>query len=148
MFSKWHFGMNVIKTFMAFQRRGGDVLFVNFNNLANTHSQCVFDTPKEGAYLSASGVALECLSRSPAAWPLVIRDYERTEKDGFDLSGLNKTFTTMETTRFCADGPLVRNTMKDPDAIRREYNTLNGLDISNFVEVNAAPFSFVQVVLK
>ena len=109
------------------QRWGGDVLFVNFNNLANTHNQCVFNTPKEGAYLSASCVALECLSRSPAAWPLIIQDYETDEKDNyqvqaawsrdkkalvlyvfnrtevsrkaeFDLTLLKKTFSTKETT--------------------------------------------------
>ena len=29
-------------------RRGGDVLFVNYNNFANTHAQCVIETPRDG----------------------------------------------------------------------------------------------------
>ena len=56
-------------------------LFVNFSNLANTHSQCVIDTPKEGAYLTAAGKAFELLAHSPAAWPLKIKDYTANPKD-------------------------------------------------------------------
>ncbi len=49
MFSKWIYALNLLKNFMGFQRMGDEMLFVNVNNLANTHSQCVMDTPKEGA---------------------------------------------------------------------------------------------------
>ncbi len=66
-FSKWFYAMNVIRSFMSFQRRGGAVWFVNFNNLANTHNQCVMDTPKEGACVTAPGEAMSLLSNSPAA---------------------------------------------------------------------------------
>ncbi|MCK5136385.1 MAG: hypothetical protein KAR19_11405 [Bacteroidales bacterium] len=177
MFSKWYFGMNVIKTFMAFQRRGGDVLFVNFNNLANTHNQCVFNTPKEGAYLSASGVALESLSRSPAAWPLIIQDYETDETDNyqvqaawsrdkqalvlyvfnrtelsrkaeFDLTLLKKTFSSKETIILSADGPLEMNTLDNPDAIVKNSISQAGQKINKSLQVEAGPYSFVQVILK
>lgn len=37
-FSKWMYALNLLKNFMSFQRLGDGIWFVNFNNLANTHS--------------------------------------------------------------------------------------------------------------
>ena len=84
-FSKWLYGMNLLKNFMAFQRLGDDMLFVNFNNLANTHSQSAMETPKEGAYLTASGRALQLLSNSPAAWLLAIENYKPGANDDYQV---------------------------------------------------------------
>ena len=39
MFSKWFYAQKAIMDYMAYQRSGGDIDFVIFNNLANTHSQ-------------------------------------------------------------------------------------------------------------
>ncbi|MBE0652362.1 MAG: hypothetical protein IH594_01110 [Bacteroidales bacterium] len=176
-FSKWFYALNVLKSYMAYQRRGGDVLFVNFNNLANCHSQNVLDTPKEGAYVTAAGEALSLLSRSPAAWPLVIKDYEVFEKKTeyvvqaawsdskeelviyvlnrtddpriaiLDIQELGKTFAAMETTILSADSHAM-NTMKAPDNIKKTFKTMKEATIRESVEITADPYTFTQIVLK
>ena len=82
---RWAHAMFVLKTFMSFQRRGGDVLFVNYNNFANTHAQCVIETPREGVYMTADGMALSMISRSPAAWPLQLQGYKAGPRDDFQV---------------------------------------------------------------
>jgi alpha-L-arabinofuranosidase len=177
MFSKWHYGMNVLKNFMSFQRRGGDVLFVNFNNLANTHSQSVIETPKEGAYLTASGLALELLSNSPAAWILEIENYKPTVADEFqvqaafdkehkklvlyvcnrtlekndvtfDLSTLSKVFTRAVITTLSANGPLAMNTLQNPEAIKRATKNLKNKEISRDYSIEVNPYTFTHIVLE
>ena len=85
-FSKWRYAMNIMRNFMMWQRQGGDVLFVNFNNFANTHSQCVIDTPKEGAYLTAAGRVFELLSpNAGGVKPLKIDSYEPDSRADFQV---------------------------------------------------------------
>ena len=177
MFSKWHYGMNVLKNFMSFQRRGGEVLFVNFNNLANTHSQSVIETPKEGAYLTASGLALKLLANSPAAWVLEIEDYsskvvddfqvqaaldsERKKlvlyvcnrtfdkhKTTFDLSALSKIFNKAKITTLSGEGPLAMNTLKNPCAIKQTVKNAENLKIENNFSIKADPYTFTEIVLE
>jgi alpha-L-arabinofuranosidase len=62
--------MTAVAELLLFQRLGGDFLFANFNNLANTWGQNVIECAKEGVWLSAAGRAIEMLTGSPAAWPL------------------------------------------------------------------------------
>ena len=180
---RWGHAMFVLKTFMSFQRRGGDVLFVNYNNFANTHAQCVIETPREGVYMSGDGVALSMISRSPAAWPLQLKDYKAGPKDDFQVQAawdkdrkrlvlyvLNRTaeektatfdisqlerntwlnqrkFKSAETRTLYADDALTRNTMENPDAIKREDQTQTGLRIRDEYSVTAQPWSFVEVIL-
>ena len=180
---RWAHGMFVLKSFMSFQRRGGDVLFVNYNNFANTHAQCVIETPREGVYMSADGVALSLISRSPAAWPLQLQDYKAGPKDDFqvqaawdkdrkrlvlyvlnrtaeektatfDISQLERnswwskrTFKSAETRTLYADDAVTRNTMENPDAIKRKDQTQTGLSIRDEYSVTAQPWSFVEVIL-
>ena len=51
-------GKDAVATLMMWQRHGDIVDFVNFNNLANTHSQSVIETAKEGAYITAPGMMM------------------------------------------------------------------------------------------
>ena len=44
--SRWRTGMVVLSNMMSWQRRGGDVAWVNFNNLSNTHAQSAIETPE------------------------------------------------------------------------------------------------------
>jgi len=177
MFSKWHYGMNVLKNLLAFQRRGGEVLFVNFNNLANTHSQSAIETPKEGVYLTASGLALELLSRSPAAWILEIEGYSPQVADEFqvqaawdgkrqklvlyvcnrtfekwtttfDLSALSKGFTKAEIITLAGEGPLAMNTLKNPNAIKRSLKNVEKLKTGDHYTVVADSYTFIQIVLE
>lgn len=175
--SRWGHGLFVLKSFMSWQRHGGDVLFINYNNFANTHGQNVIDTPKEGVYMSADGVALSLLSHSPAAWPLRLQGYAAGVKDDFqvqaswdkdrkrmvfyvlnrtvtqktaifDISRLQRKFDTAETRMLYADDPLTRNTMQKPDAIRREDKRQANLRILDQYSVTVRPWSFVEVILK
>lgn len=177
MFSKWFYAMNILKHYMAWQRRGGDVLFVNFNNFANTHSQCVIETPKEGAFVTAAGRAFELLSRTPAAWPLRIVDYpHRLEPNfqvqaawsldkqklvlyvlnrevqehsaSFDLSELKRTFKRAEVSMLRADGPYVMNTLANPEAIeRRDWTQKKPVQDGRYAVISP-PFSFIHIVLE
>jgi alpha-L-rhamnosidase len=176
MFSKWFYAMRVLMEYLAYQRAGGDVDFVIYNNLANTHSQCVIETPKEGAYLTAGGVVMRELGRSPAAWPLKFADYEARHDDNFQVSAawdrdrrrlvlyvlnrtdesqeysfdvrpLGRSLHKLETTVLSADGPFVMNTMDAPDAIRRRTSREEKA-IGGSVTGTAEPWSFTQLIVE
>ena len=176
-FSKWFYAMNVLKSYLAYQRRGGDVWFVNFNNLANTHSQCVLNTPKEGAFVTAPGEALHLLSGSPAAWPLVLDGFEASEKETeylvqaawsrdksslvlymlnrteekrtaeIDIRQLGRSFKRMEKTTLHA-GYDAMNRMESPEEIRKTFETVSDSLWKSSVEVQCLPFSFTQLILE
>ena len=177
MFSKWMYALNLLKNFMGFQRMGDEMLFVNFNNLANTHSQCTMDTPKEGAFLTASGRAMAFLSHSPAARVLQIADYapgmeedfqvqaawdrdrrrlvlyvcNRTataRKAVFDLSALGRRFTSAAQTRLVADGPMAMNTLSEPDAVKVLEKKGKAPVRKDLCTVDAPAWSFTELVLE
>ena len=177
MFSKWLYALNLLKNFMSFQRMGEEMLFVNVNNLANTHSQCVMDTPKEGAYLTAAGKAMEFLSRSPAARVLKIKDYDPTMKEDFqvqaawdkdrerlvlyicnrtgeklpaifDLNALGTTFKTCSLTRLQADSPVAMNTLENQDAIKVSNTAGKAHFKKGLFKVEAPAWSFTELILK
>ena len=177
MFSKWMYALNLLKNFMGFQRMGDEMLFVNFNNLANTHSQCTMDTPKEGAFLTASGRAMAFLSHSPAARVLHIADYapgmeedfqvqaawdrdrrrlvlyvcNRTataRKAVFDLSALGRRFTSAAQTRLVADGPMAMNTLSEPDAVKVLEKKGKAPVRKDLCTVDAPAWSFTELVLE
>ena len=77
---RWRYAMNAARQLLVFQRLGGDFVFANFNNLANTWGQNVIECPKEGCYLSATGKVFELFSVCPAAWPL------KLESNGTDFN--------------------------------------------------------------
>jgi alpha-L-arabinofuranosidase len=176
MFSKWRYGLNVLRSHMAWQRKGGDVLFVNFNNLANTHAQSAIETPKEGVYLTAAGRALEMLSHSPAAWPLAIDGYkiddhaelqvqaawDKTETKlvlyvlnmhpdaedvTFSLAQLNRRFASVASTLLSAPSLFSMNTLESPDAIKKDTGQAS-LAVPNALSVTAPPYSFTEVLLE
>ena len=177
MFSKWAYALNLLKNFMGFQRMSDEMLFVNVNNLANTHSQCVMDTPKEGAYLTAAGKAMEFLSRSPAARVLKIKDYDpsmtedfvvqaawdkerqkvvlyvcnRTESKRsavFDLNSLGRTFTTCSQTRLHADSPIAMNTFANQDAIKVTKSSGKARLKKGLYTVEVPAWSFTELILE
>lgn len=175
-FGRWFYAMNVLKSYLAYQRRGGDVWFVNFNNLANTHNQCVINTPKEGAFVSAAGEALHLLSGSPAAWPLAIEGFKPQEKTEYlvqaawsrdksrlvlyvlnrtgedrlakiDISRFGRSFSTIDQTVLSA-GSYAMNTIEMPEAIRKSYSILHDREIKNSIQVEADAFSFTQLIME
>lgn len=176
-FGKWFYALNLLKNFMAFQRLGDDMLFVNFNNLANTHSQSAMETPKEGAYLTASGRALELLSNSRAAWLLTFENYTAKANDEylvqaawdidrkklvlyicnrtatsktpvFDLSALAALFVKSTANQLQADSPIAMNTLSDPQAIKKTV-TVKKIKLKNSrYEVEAPAYSFIELILE
>ena len=64
---------------------GQDIDFINFNNFANTHSQSVIETPKEGAYPTAAGMMMRMFSKTQAYRTLVLEDYHPTRNDAVQV---------------------------------------------------------------
>ena len=174
-FSKWMYGLNLAKNFLSFQRMDEEMQFVNFNNLANTHSQSAIETPKEGAYLTASGRVLELLSHSPAAWLLKIENYlpnatdeyqvqaawdkyrsrlvlfvcNRTtsaHEDTFDLSAITKKFSHAVVTQLSADSPVAMNTLHH-EGIKKTV-TQNKLRKNDGYQLTVPAYSFTEIVLE
>ena len=85
MFSKWSYALDAASTLMMWQRHGQDIDFINFNNFANTHSQSVIETPKEGAYPTAAGMIMRMFSHTKAYQTLVIEDYHPTRNDALQV---------------------------------------------------------------
>jgi alpha-L-arabinofuranosidase len=177
MFSKWFYAMKALMDYLAYQRAGGDVDFVIFNNLANTHSQCVLDTPKEGVVITAAGRAMSLLSHSPAAWPLRFAGYEARYDDNFQVSAawdrdhkrlvlyvLNRTaqpqdvvfsvgqlgrrFGKAQATVLSAEDAFTMNTLAQPEAIRRQQGPKEKLTSPAECRVAAQPWSFTEVVVE
>ena len=88
MFSKWSYALDAAATLMMWQRHGDIIDFVNFNNLANTHSQSVIETPKEGAFVTAPGMMLHRFAKTKAYRTLEIENYhpDRTDPVQIQLS--------------------------------------------------------------
>ena len=85
MFSKWSYALDAAATLMMWQRHGDIVDFVNFNNLANTHSQSVIETPKEGAYITAPGMIMHRFAKTKAYRTLQIENYHPDRKDSVQI---------------------------------------------------------------
>ena len=96
MFSKWSYALDAAATLMMWQRYGQDIDFINFNNLANTHSQSVIETPKEGAYVTSAGMMMHRFATTEAYQTLQIEGYhpERTDAVQVQLS-VNKDGTAL-----------------------------------------------------
>jgi len=175
--SRWRTGMVVLSNMMSWQRRGGDVAWVNFNNLSNTHAQSAIETPKEGAFPTACGVAMAAIAASPAAWPLRIEGHENQVADEFqvqaawdlarkrlvlyvfnrtaarrealfDLSELRREFGRETISTTTADGPQARNTLEQPGAVRRQTHPVSSIKVRDEYRAAANPWSFVEIVLE
>ena len=81
MFSKWSYALDAAAILMMWQRYGQSIDFINFNNFANTHAQSVIETPKEGAFVAASGMMLHRFAHTEAYQTLVMKDYHPTRTD-------------------------------------------------------------------
>ncbi|MBQ6117973.1 MAG: hypothetical protein IJK98_01955 [Clostridia bacterium] len=176
MFSKWRYAMNTFRQLMMWQREGGDVWFVNFNNFANTHAQNVLDTPKEGVYLSACGRAMSLMAKSPAAWVLATEDYaprlldpvqaqaawdrdreklvlylyhleDSRQTVTFDYAALGASLSAGTAEAVYAETLYDRNTQADPGRIRRITLEILPDDNVKTVALTAPPHSFVMAVL-
>jgi alpha-L-arabinofuranosidase len=171
---RWGYAMTAVAELLLFQRLGGDFLFANFNNLANTWGQNVIESAKEGAWLSAAGRAFELLTRSPAAWPLAYSvkaghpdiifqpAWDRDKKNLvlqilnfgggqvggiFDLRAIGFYAREAEVSTLLADSLQARNTLSNPEAVRRADRTENLKSADRF-RWAVPPRSVSLVVLK
>ncbi len=91
MFSKWSYALDAAATLMMWQRYGQDIDFINFNNFANTHSQSVIETPKEGWYITAAGMMMHRFANTEAYQTLRIEGYHPNRTDPVQVQlSLNK----------------------------------------------------------
>ncbi len=104
MFSKWSYALDAAATLFMWQRYGESIDFINFNNLANTHAQSVIETPKECAFIAASGMIMHRFAVTKAYRTLVIEDYHPKRTDpvqiqlSTDESGKNLVLNTLSRT--------------------------------------------------
>lgn len=172
-YTKWRYALNIFKQFMLW-RREDDILFVNFNNLANTHGHNVMEIPKDGAFLSAAGEAMAMLRNSPARRALAAEGYEPSLWDDvqaqaywdldrenlvlcalnaagaprrfdFDVGLLGRRFGAAEIRMLHADGPMAMNRQSNA-GIKRFHASERG-DFSVCFSVEAPEWSFVEIVL-
>ncbi len=85
LFSKWSYALNAAAILMMWQRYGQDIDFINFNNMANTHSQSVIETPKEGAYPTAAGMLMHRFAYTRAYRTLVLEGYHPNRTDSVQV---------------------------------------------------------------
>ncbi len=81
LFSKWSYALDAASMLMMWQRYGQEIMFINFNNFANTHSQSVIETAKEGGYVTAAGMMLHRFAYTQAALPLQCEGYHPGRND-------------------------------------------------------------------
>jgi len=138
--------MNAARQVLVFQRLGGEFEFANFNNMANTWGQNVIECAKEAVIVSAAGRVFELFSRSTAAWPIKLEgpqdqdlvvqaawDLERKSlvidvlnykgegvEMAFDMSALGLLAREAGVAILHGSSLAARNSIVDPDAIRRE----------------------------
>jgi hypothetical protein len=170
---RWGYALNAAAELLTFQRLGGDFLFADFNNMANTWGQNVIECAKEGVWLSAAGRAIELMTASPAAWPL--KQMVRAAQPGilsqaawdknkerlvleiinfnadsidaaFDLGALGFPPRRAAVSTLAADSLQARNTLADPNAIRREDRT-ERLDGRTHYSAAVPPYSLTLVIL-
>jgi alpha-N-arabinofuranosidase len=176
-FSKWGYALNLLKNFMAFQRMGDEMLFVNVNNLANTHAQNVMETPKEKPFLSAPGVAMQLLGNSPAATVLKIEGYNPPMKDDFqvqvawdktktklilyvcnrttenekctfDVSSLAEKFTKATYNTIEGKNAISMNSVENDSEIKIVSTTSKPPISKGKLTVNSKAYSFVEIILE
>ena len=85
MFSKWSYALDAAAILMMWQRYGQSIDFINFNNWANTHAQSVIETPKEGAFVAASGMMLHRFAHTEAYQTLQIEGYHAKRDDAVQV---------------------------------------------------------------
>jgi len=174
-FNKWRYALNIAPCMMTWQRYANHVLFVNFNNLANTHGQCAIETAREGAFLSAAGMMLELFSNSPAAWPLEVEGYKADDLADIQVQAaldidrkrlvvyvLNLTdeprtvnlslrllpqrYHRIETTTITGSNSLAYNSPRNTNTVYRSYECLDASQPEALTNC-APPLAFVQLVL-
>lgn len=171
----WANAMTLASSLMALQRYGGDARFLCFNNLANTAGQSCVSVSKDAVCLEATGYVMELLSRTEAAWPLVLEGRQADQRQTvqiqaawsldktklvvhllnrgpddrtatLDLGALGTRFASASIVRLSAADALTEETMSRQGNIRREEQTQS--ISSETVEFAMPRFSFAEATLR
>lgn len=86
LFSKWSYALDAASMLMMWQRYGNEIGFINFNNMANTHSQSAMENAKEGTYITCAGMILHEFARTRAAYNLRCVDYIPKRNDAVQVN--------------------------------------------------------------
>jgi hypothetical protein len=173
----WSYALCLGANLLAYHRCGGDARFMCFNNLANTMSQSCIETPKDrDTILTGPGYVFELMSRTEAAWPLVLEGYAAGQADTiiaqaawdkdrrklvlhllnrgpaagrvrFDLSALGRVFSQRTTHRLWAESGMTVETVKSRGNVHREDSTVRA-ETRDGVELELPPFSLIETVLE
>lgn len=169
----WNYAMNAIRVLFMFQRLGGDFLFSNFNNMANTWGQNIVECPKDTVFISAAGRAFELMSRSNVSWVLKSEPDKEMKglhfqtgisSDGkqlivyvlnFNLEGKQiqintgsyvSNGSTAKINEVFAKTPFSSNTAKHPDEIHRNTRFVKSSG-QNKVQISVLPSSATEIIL-
>lgn len=171
----WIYALNLVSNLMMDHRYGGEVLFMCFNNLANTSGQSCIETPKEGAMLPFCGLIYERMSRTEARWPVEIEGYapssrkdvqiqaawdlekkklilyllNRTDTDtrvSFDLGILGQDKAPAVSHLMSAAEGYTQETAKDRGNLREEHSYLE-LDTNHPQTFSIPRFSFTEICI-
>lgn len=160
---------------LHYERYGGLVQFMCFNNLCNTSGQSCIEVSKQESILTASGILLKWMSRTAAAWPLKIDGYEadslksveiqagwnsnRTElvlnfvnkcdqdtRVTLDFSGLGRSFSRFHTLRLSADDGDIQETIRSHGNIKEEVSC-GSFKSDTWQTFEIPAFSFTETIL-
>lgn len=149
---RWGFAMNMAEQYIAYQNMGGSFFTANYTNLSDGWGECLINTPKEGTYLNAPGVAFALLNSLDIVYPQVV-ELEKENPDlviqaawnkrrdkltlvvlnfsqdiqpcKFDFSQIKKAFRVKKGMKIAPQSELSFNTLQRPNEVRVEPFTLS-----------------------
>lgn len=171
----WIYALTMAGNLLHYQRYGDLARFMCFNNLCNTSGQSCIEVSKEETILTASGILLKWMSRSPAAWPLQVEGYtpdslksvelqvswdaDRTrlivdlvnkcDRDALitlDFSRLGRHFSSFQKLCLFASDGAVQETIRSHGNIREETRC-GDISLDGPHTFEARSFSFTEIVL-
>ncbi len=171
----WIYALTMAGNLLHYQRYGDLARFMCFNNLCNTSGQSCIEVSKEETILTASGILLKWMSRSPAAWPLQVEGYapdslksvelqvswdaDRTrlivdlvnkcDRDALitlDFSRLGRHFGSFRKLCLFASDGAVQETIRSHGNIREETRC-GDISLDGPHTFEARSFSFTEIVL-
>lgn len=169
----WIYALTMAGNLLHYQRYGGLVRFMCFNNLCNTSGQSCIEVSKQETILTASGILLQHMARTKASRPLYIDGYEADSLKSIemqvswnedrtalvvhlvnkcedatpvtlDLSALGRRFTQYKRTLFWAKEGAAQETIRSHGNIREEI-TYGTLSGDFPCTFEAPAFSFSEI---
>ncbi len=171
----WIYALTMAGNLLHYQRYGNLARFMCFNNLCNTSGQSCIEVSKEESILSASGILLQHMARTQAAYPLRIEGYEADSLKSIeiqaswdetrthlvlnlvnkcdqpapvtlDFSRLGRQFTSFQSTRLYAEDGSVQETIRSHGNIHKEIH-YGAISSTQPQTFDLPAFSFFEIIL-